>query len=73
MIWIAILEVGCVVMFITAAILAIIHDVKHWRNKDNEYNGVIDGRDSDHGNGTEKPSASGDVTERSGDSDASGV
>lgn len=34
MIWIAILEAGCVVMFITAVILAIIHDVKHWRDKD---------------------------------------
>lgn len=73
MIWIAILEAGCVVMFITAVILAIIHDVKHWRLKDNEYDGTINGRDSDYGNGTEKPAASGDVAEGSGDSNASGV
>ena len=73
MIWIAILEAGCVVMFITAVILAIIHDVKHWRKKDNEYNGTINGGNRHHGYGTEEPAASGDVTERSGDSDASGV
>lgn len=44
-----------------------------WRLKDNEYNGVIDGRDSDHGYGIKKPAASGDVAEGQGDSDASGV
>ena len=73
MIWIAILEAGFVAMLITAAILAIIHDVKHGRNKDNEYNGTINGRDSDHGHGAEEPAASGDVAEGQGDSDASGV
>lgn len=73
MIWIAILEAGCVGMFITAAILAIIHDVKHWRKKDNEYDGTINGGNRHHGNGLEEPAASGDVTEGQGDSDASGV
>ena len=73
MIWIAILEAGCVVMFIIATILAIIHDVRHWRKKDNEYNGTINGGNRHHGDGLAESSASGDVAEGQGDSDASGV
>ena len=33
MIWVSILEIATIVMLIIALIVAIIHDVKNWRNK----------------------------------------